>query len=162
MLKPLLSLLLVSQVLFAYDIIIDKTLKAPKGAKPLEKKFIRDNIKETVYDPNTKLTWQDNSAAKTVKKNWQNAKYYCQNLNFASHNDWYLPTHKELLTITDKKRYKPSISIAFKNVTSSLYWSSSANVDNAKNAWYVLFNDGDSYYYRKADEYYVRCARSGQ
>ena len=115
-----------------------------------------------VADKKTGLMWQDDSDAKSIQKNWEGAKNYCNNLTLQGHDDWFLPTAEQLLTITDKNRYSPSIKSEFKNVTSSGYWSSSPDVSDSKSAWYVYFNRGDSSYYGKTNEHYVRCARAGQ
>ena len=116
---------------------------------------------ETVVDT-TGLEWQDNQEAKTVKKSWQKAKAYCQELELSSKSDWRLPTIKELQTIVDVKRYKSAIKRSFSNVSSSYYWSSSVDVSNSSLAWNVNFNLGDTTNYSKSFIYYVRCVRGRQ
>ena len=143
--------------LSAYEIIIDKTLKE-LSVSQLE----RDDTKEIVYDPATKLQWQDNSDAKSTQRDWDGAKSYCRSLNFAGYSDWRLPTIKELETIADYSRYPDAYKKGFKNFTSSYYWSSSPNVSGSSSAWSVYFEYGDSDSYDKTDKYYVRCARAGQ
>lgn len=108
------------------------------------------------------LEWQDDSAVETNKLNWQDAIGYCQALRLSNHSDWYLPSIKELQSIVDVSRYKPAIKSAFKNVASSLYWSSSQTVSDAKDAWYVHFKFGDTSYITKSLEGYVRCVRHRQ
>ena len=108
------------------------------------------------------LQWQDNAEAKSTKLNWDDAKSYCQELDLASHNDWRLPTIKELQSIADVSRYNPAIKRDFKHVASSFYWSSSQTVSAAKDAWDVYFEYGHTSYYAKSDEYYVRCVRHRQ
>jgi hypothetical protein len=115
-----------------------------------------------VVNNKTNLMWQDNSSAKSVKKNWQSAKNYCSNLVVDRYSDWYLPTVEQLLTINDKDKYDPAIKEAFNNVASDYYWSSSPFVVNSKVAWYVDFKRGNSRYGSKEGEHYVRCARAGQ
>jgi len=118
---------------------------------------------ETVTTNSTGLMWQDNSEAKNTKRDWQGALSYCAELSLAGHNDWRLPNIKELQSIVDVGRYKPSIQKGFKNVSTSVYyWSSSVYVSDTKCAWSVNFEDGrtDSYY--KADECYVRCVQGRQ
>ena len=115
-----------------------------------------------VVDEETNLMWQDDRAAAQVQRTWRGAQEYCQNLTLGGYSDWFLPTHEQLLTITDKSRYAPAIKSEFQNVTSGSYWSSSPDVSDSENAWYVRFKYGDSSRYRKTDEYYVRCARAGQ
>lgn len=118
---------------------------------------------EMVTDSKLGLMWQDNSAAKSTKKKWKSAKKYCQNLSLGGYSDWRLPNYDELLSIVDYDRYDPAIMPSFKNVnTSDRYWSSSSYVSNPKYAWIVYFKDGYTNYYRKTDEYYVRCVRGRQ
>jgi len=118
---------------------------------------------EVVTDSKLGLMWQDNVEAKTVRKNWKEAKYYCENLSFSGHSDWRLPNYEELQSIVDYDRNKPAIMQSFKNVsTSDYYWSSSVSVSNTKGAWIVNFYNGDTNYNGKANEDYVRCVRGRQ
>jgi len=115
-----------------------------------------------VIDKKTNLMWQDNSDAKSIKKDFNGAKNYCKKLTLNGYDDWFLPTVEQLLSTTDKSKYKPSIKLQFQNITSSRYWSSSPCVSNSKDAWYVDFNDGYSDGSVKTNKSYVRCARAGQ
>ncbi|EDZ62221.1 hypothetical protein CBGD1_136 [Sulfurimonas gotlandica GD1] len=115
-----------------------------------------------VVDKKTVLVWQDDNDAKSVVKDWESAKKYCNNLTLQGYDDWFLPTAEQLLTITDKNIYLPSIKKEFKNVTSSTYWSSSVNVSDSKYAWNVNFSGGNSGSSSKTDKNYLRCARAGQ
>ena len=115
---------------------------------------------ETVTTSSTGLMWQDNSEAKNTKRDWEEALHYCAKLSLAGHSDWRLPNIKELQSIVDVGRYKPSIQKGFKNVsTSDYYWSSSVFVSDSKGAWIVYFKNGYTYRYDKSYEYYVRCVR---
>jgi hypothetical protein len=146
--------------LSAYEIIIDKTLKVK--VKYTYPKLIRDDTKQIVYDPSSHLYWQDNSEAKSVEKDWQDAKQYCQNLSFGGYSDWHLPSIKELESIVDYSRDPNAYKKGFKNFASSNYWSSSDYVSNSSLAWFVVFEYGGSDYSNKTYKYYVRCARAGQ
>ena len=108
------------------------------------------------------LQWQDNAEAKTTKLSWYEAKSYCQELDLASHNDWRLPTIKELQSIADVGRYNPAIKRDFKNVASNDYWSSSQFVSDAKSAWIVYSKYGYTNGGTKSNEYFVRCVRHRQ
>ncbi|MEA1982225.1 MAG: DUF1566 domain-containing protein [Campylobacterota bacterium] len=160
MLKKLLLSTLLTLSSFAYEIIIDETLETPQQERGAT--FTRDDAKEVVVNDKTGLMWQDDSRAKSVKREWEGAKNYCQSLNHAGFDDWYLPSISELETLIDTTKVNPAIRDGFKNVTSSLYWSSSPDVSFSKSAWYVNFKYGSSYYNSKTNENYVRCARAGQ
>ena len=116
----------------------------------------------TIKDYDTGLMWQDNYDSKSIKRDWQGAKNYCQELTLAGYSDWRLPTIKELQSIVDITRADPAIKKIFKNVASKDYWSASEDVSSAKYAWKVGFDDGYSYYYRKSFECFVRCVRGRQ
>jgi len=81
--------------------------------------YTRDLVSGTVMDHATGLQWQDNSAAPQL--NWVEALNYCTALVLDGKSDWYLPTRKELVSITDKSRVNPAIDPAFVNVTSRYY-----------------------------------------
>jgi len=67
-----------------------------------------DNGDGTVTDGETNLVWQKNQAPERIT--WPEAQQYVDQLNkesFAGHNDWRLPTNKELLTLMlSKENYK--------------------------------------------------------
>jgi len=115
---------------------------------------------DIVKDTDTGLMWQDSYEAKSIEKDWQDAKSYCSHLSLASYNDWRLPTVKELLSITDIKRDSPAIKIGFNNVVNGDYWSSSAGAHRDLNAWAVRFdNGGMSSFSQSIDTVHVRCVR---
>ena len=119
---------------------------------------------DILNDSKTGLVWQDDSAAKNTKMNWAEAKRYCSDLSLAGHDDWRLPTIKELQSIVDISKYNPAIKKGFKNVsTSDFYWSSSVCVSDTKDAWLVRFKVGSTLnHHDKTDERYVRCVRGRQ
>ena len=119
--------------------------------------FYRNNEKEVVIDKQRHLMWQDNSASSSSDMNFEDAKKYCENLDFAGHSDWYLPKLDELKSIVKAQNYPRSIEKAFKNVYPDYYWSSTEY--SAEHAWIVLFIYEDASYYHKTDPSYVRCVR---
>ena len=98
-----------------------------------------------VTDIKTKLMWQDNLETSTLKLTYKEAKNHCKKLELIGYTDWRLPTQEQLLTITNKNRFNPSIKPEFKNISSSYYWSSSPNISFKNFAWYTSFKDGHSY-----------------
>jgi len=137
-----------------------KALQAKEDASKLERWQKQGDV---VVDTKLGLMWQDNSATKSTKKKWKNAKKYCKNLSLSGYSDWYLPNYDELLSIVDYDRYDPAIMPSFKNVnTSDNYWSSSVVVSSTKYAWIVYFKDGRTNRNGKTYENYVRCVRGRQ
>ena len=108
------------------------------------------------------LEWQDNPEAQSTKLTWDDARSYCQALDLAGHDDWRLPTIRELQSIVDISRHDPAIKRDFKHVASRDYWSSSQDVSDAGGAWGVYFKYGGTGSDAKSYEHYVRCVRHRQ
>ena len=107
---------------------------------------------DVLTDSKTGLMWQDNSAAKNTKKDWQGALAFCKELRLAGHDDWRLPSIKELQNIVDIR--------GFKNVGGSgYYWSSTAHESSDEFAWIMNFKRGYEYNNYKTYKRYVRCVR---
>jgi hypothetical protein len=123
--------------------------------------YTRDDTKEIVTDNVTGLMWQDDSEAKTVTRNWQGVKDYCDGLTLGGYSDWRLPAVEELESIVDYGRQYPSINPVFVNVTTNdtYYWSSTSVSGSTNDAWFVNFYDGYVDDYNKNYNYYVRCVR---
>ena len=109
-----------------------------------------------VTDSTTGLQWQDNE---TVNKAWTEAIDYCEALVLDGHDDWRLPNKKELLSIVDYSRYRPSMDAAFTHTASNNYWSATALAHITNHAWIVHFDNGDTEGGLKSNGYYVRCVR---
>ena len=139
----------------------EKEEKLAREKKQLSKKYPRIT-KNSIKDTKTGLIWQDDSAAKSVKKTFKEAKTYCSKLKLDGKNSWRLPTYDELLGLVDYNYYNPAIIPVFKNVSSSGYWSSSVDVSNSSNAWLVGFYYGSTGNDYKSNSYYVRCVRGRQ
>lgn len=105
------------------------------------------------------LQWQDDSDAKSVKRDFVGAKAYCEELSLSGSSDWRLPTIKELQSIVDIKKYKPAIKSVFKNTASGDYWSSTPHATRPDKAWDVNFEYGYTDYDWKKDKFFVRCVR---
>lgn len=129
---------------------------------------VRDNV--------TGLEWQkviapDPADASTPsgRYTWEDAKHYCDNLVQGGHDDWRLPTAKELASLVhaDIAFEGPTIDGAFLPSTSpsDFYcWTatSDASVPGADKAWLVSFNYGFVKSGDKTYKYYVRAVRGGQ
>ena len=89
------------------------------GVSLLLADFSRDNTKQIVTDSITKLQWQDDSDARSVKKSWQGAISYCEDLSLGGYSDWRLPNKNELISIIDYSTYKPAMDGVFQNTISN-------------------------------------------
>ncbi len=94
-----------------------------------------DNGDGTIKDNYTGLTWQKMSP--TTPMNWEAALAYAKTVTLGGKSDWRLPDIKELQSINDVSRVKPSINKTyFPNiVTSAFYWSSTTQYKTAGVAW---------------------------
>jgi hypothetical protein len=106
----------------------------------------------TTMDNNFVLT-PDNNTGKPIGGS---AVTFCANFaaaNFASHNDWRLPTQKELMQVyIDGANYNlPNPGYTF--------WSSTEYYNIPAYAWYVYLNYGYVTFNTKVTLYYVRCVR---
>ena len=121
---------------------------------------------KTWIDPDTGLMWQVNISKK--KYNWNEAKKYCSNLNYAGYSDWKLPNIDELKSIlSDKKNkgfyIKPIFIDSIKDMNFALFWSSTIDsflwIKSSSNAMVVEFWRGYSLGGDENHIYYVRCVR---
>jgi hypothetical protein len=137
-----------------------------------------DNSNGTVTDNNTGLMWQRCSMGQdsmtcsgtALTYTWDQAPAAtgCGALNtanFASHNDWRVPSKKELISIVDYGVSFPGPTIKVKYFpntiagSASLYWTSTQLASAATSAWYTSFDYGSVYNVSKSTSYYVRCVR---
>ncbi len=97
-----------------------------------------------------------------------NTDTYKQTVNaqgLCGHNDWRVPTVKELEGIVDLGRVDPAIDTGyFPNTPSSTsFWSGSPVVYDSNNAWSVFFYVGFAHYGDfRSDARRVRLVRAGQ
>jgi len=145
----------------------------------------RDNGDGTITDLNTGLMWQ--KKPDFITRSWANAGKYAASLKLAGHNDWRLPTIKELFSLADFRgnirtrtpyidtryfdfRY-PDTSTGVR-IIDAQYWSSNRYVGLAMRGWESAFGfnfaDGRIKAYplvgprgrvTHRDRRYVRCVR---
>jgi len=144
--------------------VVGNYVRCVRGGQSEPSNLSRDKVTEIVTDNKTKLQWQDNAIVSSTQRSWTEAIDYCENtLDLGGHADWRLPNVNELLSIADYSRSNPAINNSvFANTSPNYYWSSTANVNSAGNAWLVSFYYGYSSYYHKTLDGYVRCVRGGQ
>lgn len=122
-----------------------------------------DNGNGTVTDSATGLMWQQVEPAPGYT--WTNALSYCNVLNLGGNSDWRLPNIRELTSIVDYSKDRPSINtIFFPNAYVFLYWSSTSVSGSARTAWFVDFSNGVVSYPSggKSGNYVLRCVRGGR
>lgn len=118
---------------------------------------------DLVYDSATGLVWEKQG---DTQANWNSAILGCKNLSLGGFNDWRLPDITELISIMDLTDFTaPMIyegSGGFSATVSNDYWSSTTLPNNATYAYYASFSYGNSSYYSKTNNSYVRCVRQRQ
>jgi pimeloyl-ACP methyl ester carboxylesterase len=84
-------------------------------------------------------------------------------INFGGHNDWRLPSIKELATLIDRGRVFPPIDPIIKNVVpSDYYWTSTTHINNVSNAWTIYLGEGSIYEQGKTNAKHVIAVRGGK
>ncbi|MBI5559069.1 MAG: DUF1566 domain-containing protein [Deltaproteobacteria bacterium] len=82
---------------------------------------------------------------------------------FGGHDDWRLPTVKELSSLLVNSGISPAIDTAyFPGTVSSYYWSSTTGAYYADGAWFVHFYNGYVLNDDMSSSYYARAVRAGQ
>jgi hypothetical protein len=141
--------------------------KSDSGGIPSSTYTINDN--GTVTDESTSLMWMqcaaglsgdDCSEGSASTYTQQEAIDYCDSLDFAGHDDWWLPEIHELVSIVEYKKENPAIdATAFPATPSQSFWSSSSFAVNSSLAWYVYFIPGYVSYNGWSLASYARCVR---
>ena len=123
-------------------------------------------------DTCTELMWQKDTADINGDgqrndgdtRPWCEALAYSENLSLAGHDDWRLPTVRELQGIVDYGRFNPAIDPVF-GAFSAPYWSSTSFAGNPGYAWCTLFSggyvDSDFVGLDKGSRFFIRAVRSG-
>lgn len=132
---------------------------------------------EIVADTVTRLMWQACSAGQSGTDcsgearmiDWKASLAHCEGLSWGGHDDWRLPSVKELRSIVDLGSASPAIDTTlFPNTP---YYKGSSSDDNAGHYWtgtgrwyndfalYVDFSSGFSHFYKQTEGRHVRCVR---
>jgi len=120
-----------------------------------------DNGDGTIKDNFTGLVWQKNSS--TTPMTWEAALSYTKTLTLGEKSDWRLPNIKELQSLNDVSRVKPSINKTFfpNIMTSAFYWSSTSQYKTPAIAWEWNTDYGVVTYDDKTVSKYVILVRGG-
>lgn len=115
---------------------------------------------EMAMDARTGLTWQDNRFVESERVTYGQAEKLCKELRLGKHDDWRIPTIRELLSIIDYKKYDPAILDGFSIGESSYYWSSTQYMGDPDKVWGIDFKDGAASANGKAYDRRIRCVRA--
>jgi hypothetical protein len=120
------------------------------------KRFV-DNGDGTIFDTDTGVMWLQNANHFNDTFEWQDSVDVCAALDFAGHNDWRLPTVKEIISLIDYGENNPVLPKGhpFKNVQSDFYWSASSYVPDPHYAWGVYMGSGTVNYNHRSYNGYV-------
>lgn len=112
-----------------------------------------------VIDYRTGLLWQDDNSCLSAIKEIKEAKLNCAKLSLSGISDgWRIPTRKELSTIVDSKKSKPSIKSPFVNCANANYLSTNT-MQNSGTFWVIDFNYGTEGMTVSNMPVYLRCVR---
>jgi hypothetical protein len=90
----------------------------------------------SVIDKQSKLIWQDDKF-NNVKRNWDDANQYCQNLSLYGYKNWRLPTIKEFILIVDIKE-QDGMKKGFKTIRGK-FWCLNEDSLYLDHAWFMYF-----------------------
>jgi hypothetical protein len=115
----------------------------------------------TIKDEKTNLLWQDTKEVNSVKRDFEEAQKYCQNLELDGQKGWEIPNFLELFSIVDTKSYNPTLDKEFKYFISDNYWSNKTFGHGASGeAFVVNFLSGAFNRELMVDKFYIRCLKN--
>jgi len=109
-------------------------------------------------------TWNGATCTGTASPlTWQSALAAATTSTFAAHDDWRLPSVKELQSIAESCGYGPTTNTTmFPATPSNGFWTATSYHPDPNRAWYVGFYVGTVGIYDKIDVLRVRLVRGGQ
>lgn len=115
-----------------------------------------------VRDNTTGLIWEAGDSEKRLTH--KQALAHVKKLRLLGKKDWRLPTVEELFLLADRTKTDPAIDkVFFPTCKSSWYWTGTLYAASpADYAWFVLFSFGNSYWYNRDFDCFVRAVRPGQ
>jgi len=118
----------------------------------------------TILDNLTSLVWTKDAQHVNGTMTWADALAVCNNLDFAGHADWRLPTVRELLSLMDYEQHDPALpqDHPFDHVQFIFYWSGTSYDASPINAWGVYLCNGYAFNYHKATRAYVWPVRTAK
>lgn len=127
-----------------------------KDTTNVDKNYIRYDKESVVVDTQTHKMYYDSTPSQKIHfyKAWD----YCQNLEFASHKDWRVPSKDELRSLLELSRRNVTVKHAFQNIQDEKYWTSTE--DRFEQAWFVDFDLGRYSTAKYKEQYRVVCVRN--
>ncbi len=115
----------------------------------------------TIRDNYTGLTWQKSPSTNAMT--WDAALAYAKTVTLGGKSDWRVPNIKELQSLNDVSRVKPSINKTYfpTIVSSAFYWSSTSQYKTPTVAWDFNTDYGVVTYNDKTLNEYVILVRGG-
>jgi formylglycine-generating enzyme required for sulfatase activity len=104
----------------------------------------------------TGLEWQFEAQGPMT---WHEAKAYAASLSLDAKTGWRLPTLKELETLLDRAKYRPSMRMEIPFADTRPYWSSTTFGADGDTAWIVMFDGAYMLSYYKRNAHHIRCVR---
>ena len=97
----------------------------------------------TVTDNLTGLMWTKDVYQIPSQMTWQAALDACNNLAYATHDDWRLPNNKEFISLMDYGSTFPALppENPFINTHGGEFWTATSSY-LGRNAWHVNINSG--------------------
>lgn len=112
---------------------------------------------DTVIDSATQLMWARAGIEGTF--DWQQAHAVVAALRLGGHDDWRVPTIRELLGLVEWTEHDPAIDREHFAAVSSWYWSASDCAGSDECAWFVDFGHGVADFHPKHSRAHVRAVR---
>jgi hypothetical protein len=134
--------------------------EAPKG-ELIEGRYLV-TIDSTVIDQQTNLMWMQFPLEWTFT--FDGAYQAAQNLNakngFAGHTDWRVPSEEELFSLVVRGKFPSICQEAFLDTPTVAFWTSTPDEENAADALFIHFCNGNTYSLNRRYNYHVRLVRS--
>ncbi|ADN09998.1 DUF1566 domain-containing protein [Sulfurimonas autotrophica] len=110
---------------------------------------------QSVRDTKHHLQWQDTASMQEFNDIWRLAKARCGGLSVGGHDDWRLPTKKELMYLTKSKEGKTKFSY----LEDGVFWTSEEDKNDDINVVTVFSGNGFVSSSDKCDSAYAMCVR---
>lgn len=105
-----------------------------------------DNGNGSITDNMTGLEWikdPHSLSGNASKENWSNAITFCQELTYAGHSDWRVPSRRELVSLIDYETLRLTDGNPFIGIKLDAgYWSGTTFAYSTSRAWSVLMANG--------------------